>query len=132
MEEIIEVLRPLVNNRVYPGIAPLNAPLPLITYFHTGGAVLMTFCGPVNRRQYTVQFNVWSLREKEAHDVMESLRAKLVVPPFYGVPETEAIDLYDDQTRQFGQRLELTFWTKRPTVVAAVGEAAGTGAADQQ
>jgi hypothetical protein len=103
-------LDPLVQQRVFPGIAPAGTLRPYITYQRVGGQETVTFDGPSTTRNARVQINVWSDTGALAGSVMDQVLATLCSEPILGVPLGEVVDLYEEATKLYGTRLDFSIW----------------------
>ena len=97
--------------RVFPDVAPMDCPLPYITFSYVGGQSITTFCGnlPVNSR---IQFNVWSKTRLEANRTIRELGKIVTAPPFRAVAQGEPAAEYDPATKDRGARQDFSFWIK--------------------
>lgn len=103
-------LDPLVQLRVFPGIAPAGTSRPYITYQRVGGQETTTLDGPSTTRNARVQINVWSDTAALAGSVMEQVLATLSGAPIFGTPLGEVVDVYEEATKLYGTRLDFSIW----------------------
>lgn len=110
--DIFDALKALVNNRVYPDVAPAKASLPNITYQQVGGlAVSFLEAAVVGRRNGRFQVNVWSKTRagtatlaRQAEDALVASSVLRATP--VGAPVAE----YEPETGLFGSRQDFSIW----------------------
>lgn len=109
---IYEALRALVNDRVYPDVAPEETPRPYITYQQVGGNSV-NFVDPTipSKKNGRWQINLWSDSRLEAaalsRIVEDTLRATVELQTtVLGAP----IARYDEETKLRGTMQDFSFW----------------------
>ncbi|WP_213761974.1 DUF3168 domain-containing protein [Caballeronia sp. dw_19] len=108
-------LKALVTNadgsfRVYADIAPANVVKPYITYQSVGGQDETTFDGPDTLQNSRMQVNVWSTTRVATSALMKQVRQALTAAPVSGTPIGSAVSGYEDDTKLYGSRLDVSIW----------------------
>lgn len=109
---IYNALAGLVDNRVYPDVAPDGCELPYITYQQVGGRPI-NFVDPSipGKRNARVQINVWGdsrlAVSSLAGDVENALR---VVTELQTTVLGQPVSEYDMETKLRGSRQDFSFW----------------------
>ena len=100
----------LVAGRCYPDVGPDNVVKPYITYQAVGGQDETTFDG-LNQLQNTrMQVNVWTTSRSTAVALMQQVLQALTVAPIYGTPIGAPVSEYEDDTKLYGSRLDISIW----------------------
>lgn len=109
---IFEALRGLVNDRVYPDVAPEQATRPYITYQQVGGeAVNFVDTAVPSMKNGRWQINVWADSRVEAAPL-----ARLVEDTLRGITALQptvlgaAIARFDEETKLRGTMQDFSFW----------------------
>ena len=109
---IYDALRALVDDRVYPDIAPDDCDRPYITYQQVGGRAI-NFIDPTvpGKRNARVQINVWADTRLEvstlAGAIENALRAEEALQTsVLGA----AVSEYDMETKLRGSRQDFSVW----------------------
>ncbi|PRC93086.1 DUF3168 domain-containing protein [Solimicrobium silvestre] len=109
---ITNALNPLVDQRVYPDIAPEQTKPPYITYQQVGGASVNFLNGAIpTKRNSRFQINVWAKTRDEAAKL--SKRADKALRQAQELQTTvlgEAIAVIDQETKLRGTRQDFSFW----------------------
>lgn len=114
-ERIFTLLRGLVDDRVYPRIAPLNAAKPYITYFRAGGRA-PTFLGrEVTATNHAhMQINVWGTDALVVAQLAQAVSdAMTLATTIVAEPLGAAVDDYEDDTKLYGSRQDFSCWFDR-------------------
>jgi hypothetical protein len=109
--QIFEALRGLVEDRVYPDIAP-DAELPYITYQQVGGKPINFTDGATpDRKNARIQVDVWAATRLEASrinaEVETAIRALSALQPTVLTGRT---DTYDPPTGARGAMQDFSLW----------------------
>jgi hypothetical protein len=114
MEAIVfAALRGLVNDRVFPDVAPPSTERPYITYQQVGGAGVNFIDGSLpGKRNARVQINVWAdsrpLASAVARQVEDALRQVAALQPtVLSAPSAT----YEPDTKLRGTMQDFSFWT---------------------
>jgi hypothetical protein len=109
---IFDALKALVNNRVYPDVAPQNTVRPYLTYQQVGG-VAVNFVDQTipSQKNGRWQINVWSNSAAEraslARLIEDSLR---VAPTMQATVLSAPISVYEPDTRLYGAHQYFSIW----------------------
>ena len=103
-------LDPLVNERVFPDIAPMNTDRPYATYQAVGGADASTLDGPATTRNARMQVNVWCDARIEATALMDQVIDALCGDAIAGVPIGAPVSGHEEDTNLYGSRLDFSIW----------------------
>lgn len=113
VEECIrETLKSLVDDRVFPDIAPEGTDSNYITYQQVGGTSVSYLDGSAPEiKNSRFQINVWGKRRNEVKAIMASAGAALMAEKklratSYGEP----VDTYEKETDLRGSRQDFSFW----------------------
>lgn len=111
-ELIFGTLRQLVDDRVFPDVAPTGTAPPYITYQDVGGVPLSFLDGAAPSRENTrVQLSVWSETRIEAKQLLN--RAKTALMAASGAQTTEVgrpTTDFDHETNLRCARQDLSIW----------------------
>jgi hypothetical protein len=108
--EIFNALKALVNNRVFPDVAPENTVRPYITYQQVGGQGV-NFVDPTapSKKNARIQINVWADKRSDAailsRQVEDTLR-NVSQATVLGAP----VAIYEPETKLRGTRQDFSFW----------------------
>lgn len=103
-------LDPLVDERVFPDVAPANTPRPYMTYQSVGGANSTTLDGISTTRNSRMQVNVWSADRETSTALMDQAMAALCGDAIKGVPIGEPVSVHEEDTKLYGSRLDISIW----------------------
>ena len=110
--EVFQVLRALVDGRVYPDMAPAGSPCPYIVYQQVGG-VALNFLDPTipSKRNSLMQVCVWAEARIEASNLIELVELALrgavgLQVAVQGAP----VSTCDDVTKLRGARQDYSIW----------------------
>lgn len=103
-------LDPLVDERVYPAVAPQGCPTPYIAYQRVGGEDSSTLDGLSLVRNARVQVAVWSASAETSTLLMDQAMAALCGDVINGTPIGEPVDVYEEDTKLYGSRLDISIW----------------------
>ena len=109
--DIRNALAPLVSNRFYPDIAPLDAALPLITFQQVGGTPF-NYLGAESpdKKSARIQINVWASTRMQAMQLIRQIEDEMVKNPILARVEGAAIARYDTETKQYGAIQDFSVW----------------------
>jgi hypothetical protein len=104
-----------VATRVFPDFAPVSTARPYVTYQQIGGqAVNMLDRIVPNKRNATIQVNVWSDTRAEAmtliQGIEDAIRATTV---FQGEPVSAAMGDFDADVPVYGANQDFSIWADR-------------------
>jgi hypothetical protein len=103
-------LDPLVNERVFPDVAPMGTVRPYATYQAVGGDLAMTLDGPSSTRNVRMQVNVWCDARIEATALMDQVIDALCGADIAAVPIGGAVSGHEEDTNLYGSRLDFSIW----------------------
>ena len=103
-------LKTLAGGRVYPDVAPSPVVKPYIVYQGVGGVDETTFDGPNELQNSRMQVAVWCTSRLEAATLMQSVFQALTVAPVRGTPIGAPVPDYEDDTKLYGSRLDISIW----------------------
>ncbi|MGK5049756.1 DUF3168 domain-containing protein [Janthinobacterium sp. GB4P2] len=109
---LFAALRSLVADRVYPDVAPENAPRPYITYQQVGGEAVNFVENTIpTKKNSRMQINVWADTRLQATAlggaVEDALRTIISLQP---TVLGAAIATYDDETKLRGTMQDFSLW----------------------
>lgn len=114
-QRVFELLRGFVGGRVYPDVAPLDAPTPYITYQRVGGRA-DTYLGPelAGTKHARVQISIWGpdrlAVSSLADDVEDAFHTTRTMT---AGPLGAAVSVYEDDTKLYGSRQDFSCWYDR-------------------
>lgn len=112
-EDIFAVLGPLVRDEVYPGIAPAEAGLPRITYHWVGGKPLNFLSGVPDKRNGSLQVDVWSKLDTEAAKLIRQVEDCIRLDPrLLGSTLGGAISDHEADTGLYARKQTFSIWFK--------------------
>lgn len=90
-EMLFSVLSPLVEERVFPDVAPLDTPKPYVTYQLNGGPDIRWLNGTApDKRRSLVQINTWGANRLQVNNLMRAIEdAMCATTVFAARPEGE-------------------------------------------
>lgn len=97
-------LKTLVNERVYPLVAPQNVVKPYITYRVVTGLKLQCMGGQIYQGDYRMQLDCFSLTYSNVKAISEAVKNALI--GFMDSNSINIIDDYEDQTALFKQIID--------------------------
>jgi hypothetical protein len=110
-ESIVDAaLSQIAGGRIYPDVAPAGAAKPYVVFQSVGGVDETTFDGLNELQNSRMQVAVWSLNRPEAATVMQQILQALTAAPVRGTPIGAPVSVYEDDTKLFGSRLDVSIW----------------------
>lgn len=103
-------LDPVVDERVFPSVAPPGTPTPYIAYQRVGGEGSATLDGLSTTRNARMQIAVWSDTRELSTALMDQAMAALCESDIKGTPIGEPVDVYEETTKRHGSRLDISIW----------------------
>lgn len=97
-------LKTLVNERVYPLVAPQNVVKPYITYRVVTGLKLQCIGGQIYRGNYRMQLDCFSLTYSNVKAISKAVEKALI--GFLTSNDISIIDDYEDETALFKQIID--------------------------
>jgi hypothetical protein len=110
-DDIKSALTSIFSGRVYPDVGPFDARRIFCIYQRIGGVSLSTFCGETTRANAVYQVTVWGDTRLSVDAAMVSVSAALTASTLKGVPQSGAVDRYDDITKAYGSMRDFSFWS---------------------
>ncbi|MFY1957085.1 DUF3168 domain-containing protein [Achromobacter xylosoxidans] len=112
-DDIRAVLGPLVDGRVYPGVAPDGAEEPRITYHWVGGKPLNFLEGVPDLRNGRLQVDVWALLDQDAARIIRQAEDALRLSPVLrAVTEGGALSDHEPDTKLYARKQTFSVWFK--------------------
>lgn len=100
----------LAGGRAYPDVAPPGVARPYIVYQATGGVDETTFDGLNELQNCRMQVAVWAESRLSAALLMQQVLQALTAAPVLGTPIGAPVSDYEDDTRLYGSRIDLSIW----------------------
>lgn len=97
-------IKALINERVYPLVAPQNVVKPYITYRVITGLKLQCMGGQIYQGDYRMQIDCFSLTYSNVKAISEAVKNALV--GFMDSMNISIIDDYDDESQLFKQIID--------------------------
>jgi len=97
-------IKALINERVYPLVAPQNVPKPYITYRVITGLKLQCMGGQIYQGDYRMQIDCFSLTYSNVKAMSEAVKNALV--GFMDSNNISIMDDYEDETALFKQIID--------------------------
>ena len=97
-------IKALINERVYPMVAPQNVVKPYITYRVVSGIKLQCMGGQIYRGNYRMQLDCFSLTYSNVKAISEAVKNALI--GFMTSSDINIIDDYEDETKLFRQIID--------------------------
>ncbi|CAH0647125.1 DUF3168 domain-containing protein [Pseudomonas putida] len=109
-KSLIDRLSPLVEGRVYFGVAPVDAAQPRLVIQTIGGEVGITLSGPDGFRGASIQLDAWGTTYLEALTLAEQALAAMTAAgdDFTTGSADRLPDEFEDDTKLFSVRWEYT------------------------
>ncbi len=113
--DIFNALAALVSNRVFPDIAPLDTPLPYITFQQIGGEALGYVENTVpDAKNGRFQVDVWAQTRSQCAALALQIEAALVQSAAFqaravGAPANQ----YEPDTKLYGSLQDFSVWSTR-------------------
>ena len=103
-------LQALAGGQVYPDVAPSGTAAPYIVYQSVGGVDETTFDGLNQLQNSRMQVAVWTSSRLGTSALMQQVLSALTVAPILGTPIGAPVSEYEDDTKLFGSRLDISIW----------------------
>lgn len=112
--DLVLLLRPICP-RVFPDFAAVSTARPYITYQAIGGQVINTLANEVpNRRNVTMQINVWSDTRKESVAIAQQIEdAMRGATAFQAKPNAAPMTDYEADIPVYAAMQDFTIWGYR-------------------
>jgi len=113
--DIFSALQGLVSNRVFPDIAPLDTPLPYITFQQIGGEAIGYMDNTVpDAKNGRFQVDVWSQSRIQCAALALQIEAAMVqASVFQARPVGAPSSQYEPDTKLYGSLQDFTVWSTR-------------------
>jgi len=104
-----------VTPRVFPDFAPVSTTRPYVTFQQIGGeAVNMLDRFTPNKRNASIQVNVWSNTRAEAMTIIQSIEDAIrATTVFQGEPQSAPQADFDADIPVYGASQDFTIWADR-------------------
>lgn len=110
-ESIVDVaLAPLAGGRIYPDVVPAGAARPYIVYQSVGGVDETTFDGLSELQNSRMQVAAWGEDRLSVALLMQQILQALTVAPVLGTPVGAPVSVYEDDTKLYGSRADVSIW----------------------
>ena len=103
-------LKGLAGGQVYPDQAPANTAAPYIVYQSVGGVDETDFDGFSELQNSRMQIAIWAASRAEAVATMQQILHALTAAPVLGKPIGAPVSVYEDDTKLYGSRLDVSIW----------------------
>jgi hypothetical protein len=106
---------PILQDRFFPGTAPLDTPRPY-GYFNQIGGKTVEFLGgeEPSQRNALIQLNVWADTAEEASLLIQQIASALrQCPDMTARPWGEFITLNDEDLERYGTQQDFSCWKKK-------------------
>lgn len=97
-------IKALINERVYPMVAPQNVVKPYLTYQVISKINLQCMGGKIYRGNYRMQIDCFSLTYSNVKAISEAVKNALI--GFMTSSDINIIDDYEDETKLFRQIID--------------------------
>ena len=97
-------VKALVNERVYPLVAPQNAQKPFIVYRVISGLKIQCMGGEIFRGDYRMQLDCYGLTYSSVKSIGQAVKSCLV--GFMSSSDIDMMDDYDDEAQLFKQIID--------------------------
>jgi len=97
-------IKALINERVYPMVAPQNVVKPYLTYRVISGLKLQCMGGQIYQGDYRMQIDCFSLTYSNVKAISEAVKNALV--GFMGSNSISIMDDYENETALFRQIID--------------------------
>ncbi|MCL9849869.1 DUF3168 domain-containing protein [Ralstonia solanacearum P673] len=112
--DIRRVVAPFVDDRVFPDEAPLDTPLPYVTYQQIGGLPFTFLDGLPDKRNGRFQFNLWAATRDEASGLMRAIADAVELDPvLQATPLGELAGTVEPITKLRGAQQDFSIWFAR-------------------
>nr|WP_284700719.1 DUF3168 domain-containing protein [Robbsia betulipollinis] len=106
----VAALQGLASGGVYPDQAPANVAAPYIVYQSVGGVDETSMDGFEGQQNSRMQIAVWSSTRIEAVEIMQKILRAMTAAPVRGKPVGAPVSVYEDETKLYGSRLDVSIW----------------------
>lgn len=109
--QIFQALKDLVDERVYPDIAP-DAELPYITYQQVGGEAVNFVDGAIpDRSNARIQIDVWAATRLQASQISAAVESTIrALSALQPTVLSARVDTYDPPTGARGAMQDFSLW----------------------
>jgi Protein of unknown function (DUF3168) len=109
---LYDTLKSLVNNRVYPDIAPEKTTLPYITYQQVGGDSINFLNQAIpSKHNARVQINVWACTRQAASQLALQVEQATRLSSALDTTVLGAfVSTYDEPSNLYGTRQDFSVW----------------------
>ena len=97
-------IKALINERVYPMVAPQNVVKPYLTYRVISGLKLQCMGGQIYQGDYRMQIDCFSLTYSNVKAISEAVKNALI--GFMTSSDINIIDEYEDETKLIRQIID--------------------------
>lgn len=113
--DIVALLSPLFDGRVFPDTAPFSTPRPYATYQQIGGLAIVLLAKDVPSTQNGFfQVNVWCDRRGDASKLALQVEAAFITADaFTAKPMAAPIATNDADLKRYGTRQDFSIWSDR-------------------
>jgi hypothetical protein len=115
MESDLSALLKTVCPRSFPDVAPVNTPMPYVTFQHVGGPALRYYDNtPMDKRHSAMQINVWAKTRAECLLIARQIEdAMCSASVFNARPESEPIGNPEPDFARYGTVQDFTILAAR-------------------
>lgn len=110
-ESIVDAaLSQIAGGRIYPDVAPAGAAMPYVVFQSVGGVDETTFDGLNELQNSRMQVVAWGEDRLSVALLMQQILRALTAAPVLGTPIGAPVSVYEDDTKLFGSRLDISIW----------------------
>lgn len=116
-EDLVALLAPIVEGRIYPDESPDNPVFPLIIYQQIGGKAGWYLENKVPSHKHArIQIDVFSRRRTEANRLARSIEGLICESAFIAEPYGAFTALREEPLKLYGTRQDFGIWYADPPV----------------
>ena len=111
-KSIMDLLSPLVGDRVFFDQAPQGTPKPYITLLQVGGNNIAFVEGASDNDQVRIQIDVFAGSRTEANDIMTQARSLVCSEPLRGAVVGAPVSVHEASVQTFRRFCDFSFLTQ--------------------
>ena len=112
---LFTLLGPLVSNRVYPDVAPVDAAMPYLVYQQVGGDIVSFLEGTLpSKENGYFQITAWSPTRLGASALIRQVEAAIISSAaFQAQALSGPVSAYTDENNTYGSHQQFSIWSDR-------------------
>lgn len=112
---MLAALNPLVGSRVFPDVAPEQAPLPRLVYQQIGGRAIAYVGDEIpDKENARMQLTAWARTRAEAKTLIKAVEAALLqAPGIQAEPVGASFSDYEADTQLYSSSQDFSIWADR-------------------